>query len=150
MESPIALRRKRRSDKTKSAICLLSSLFSLLIGFIIYVFFRQGTYIHTFLLNRLGISLPYLPLGGVIGVWVRNWGGDFFWGLALCFLLAVVFKTFRHKLVFAVTITVTLGALLEILQFYGVITGTGDIFDIIAEATAAVCAANIIKRGNLS
>lgn len=90
-----------------------------------------------------------MPLGGIFGTLVRNWGGDFFWGLALCFLLAVVLKPFRNKLIFAVALTVTLGALLEILQFYGVIAGTGDFFDIVAEATAAVCAANIIKRGNL-
>ncbi len=149
MESPIISRHKRRSDKPQPAICLLCSFFALLIGFIIYIFFRQDTYIHTLLQNLFSLSLPYLPLGGVFGVLIRNWGGDFFWGLALCFLLAVIFKPFRHKLVFAVTVTVTLGALLEILQFYGVITGTGDFFDIVSEATAAVCAANIIKRGNL-
>lgn len=149
MESPIISRHKRRSDKPQPANCLLCSFFALLIGFIIYIFFRQDTYIHTLLQNLFGLSLPYLPLGGIFGTLVRNWGGDFFWGMALCFLLAVIFKPFRHKLVFAVTVTVTLGALLEILQFYGVITGTGDFFDIVSEATAAVCAANIIKRGNL-
>lgn len=133
----------------KTAISLFCSFIALLFGLIIYIFCRQGTHIHTLLKDCFSLSLPYLPLGGVFGVLIRNWGGDFFWGLALCFLLAVIFKPFRHKLVFAVTVTVTLGALLEILQFYGVITGTGDVFDIIAEATAAVCAANIIKRGNL-
>lgn len=149
MESPIISRHKRRPDKPQPAICLLCSFFTLLIGFIIYIFFRQGTYIHTVLQNLFGLSLPYLPLGGILGTLVRNWGGDFFWGMALCFMLAAVLNPFRHKHIFAVALTVALGALLEILQFYGVITGTGDFFDIVSEATAAVCAANIIKRGNL-
>lgn len=133
----------------KTAICLLCSFSALLFGLIIYIFCRQGTHIHTALQSWFGLTLPTLHFGGFMGKLARNWLGDFLWSFSLCFLLAEICRPFRHRIGLAILVPITLGTFLEILQLYGVITGTADIWDILIEAAAAFCAGIILKRGNL-
>lgn len=123
------------SQTTK--LCLAHSAVALGLGLLFYLFTRQHTYLHAI----LHISdAPLLRIGAV-----TDWLGDFLWSYALCFALYPIWRE-KKGLHIAVIGTLTLGALLEILQKAHVIRGTFDLLDIFAEAAAGFTAAIIIKR----
>lgn len=130
----------------ETRICLWHSGIALGLGLFLYLFLRQNTYLHIILETIFHFRFPIVDDHAAHLQFAANWLGDFLWAYALCFALYRMLSPFRNRLLFAALTTSALGTLLEILQKAQIISGTFDPLDILAEATAAVLAANIIKR----
>lgn len=122
---------------------------SLIIGGLIYVLFRETTYVAViadsiFSIDRLRDCLSLLNLG-----FTRYYLADFLWAFSLCcFLYSLYVPDFR-KSVICSAVVFTLGMIWEILQAVNIISGTGDLIDILMYLMACITAIIInLKRGN--
>ncbi len=132
------------------------ALVSLLIGAVIYIFLRQGTYIHLIfseeILNeicRLRNSISNLPIINFL----KYYFIDFLWCLALCFsLLAVTDFRNRFCVLVSVMVSALFGLLYELAQLLSIVSGTFDFIDVTMYIVASLCVAminiKIIKRMN--
>ena len=131
---------------SKSIYFTVFSAASLLLGGIIYILFRENTYI-------AGVfDYSWLePVRNCISVlscdFIKYYLPDFLWSLSLCgFLIAI----FAPKLVGAIicgATAVLCGTLWEFLQCLGICSGTGDVFDIVMYLAAACVAVIISIKG---
>lgn len=119
--------------------CIIGSFAALLCGAAVYLLFRRNTYIHTILI-RLGISPRVIETDSLLAFVAANWLGDFFWGLALGLMLFAVLGAFRRRARFAFLGMVTVGVVFELLQKTGLVHGTFDLWDIVAESFGALLA----------
>lgn len=74
---------------------------------------------------------------------------DYLWGVALACGLHAIFNPKAKESLICTVVVVLLGALYEVLQWFGIISGTGDIVDVVLYALAGATV-NVInyKRGN--
>ncbi|MBP3330420.1 MAG: hypothetical protein J6L89_06260 [Clostridia bacterium] len=117
----------------KNAFIFLNIVVPLILGLIIYVFMKNGTYINTFLKTES----DYYP-ESILGVFIVNWFCDFLWAYALLFLLYFVLFPFQNRIAISSVMTFVLGTILEILQKFDVLTGTFDWWDIVIETIAVI------------
>lgn len=135
----------------KRRIVLFSvSFISLLIGLMIYVFFRSDTYIHDFLYPFLKPNILILQ-NSLLFNFIRYYFIDFLWGVALSFaLLSVSYSINSKSIVLSAILSLLCGIAFEVFQFTGILNGTFDFFDICMYATASIFFAviniNIIKK----
>lgn len=132
------------------------SFITLFIGFSIYIFLRDGTYIHLFLeksvfLNQLPKVTVTNPLTNFLGYYFV----DFLWGLSLSFFLtAVAYKITFKSIILISAISSISGVVFELGQCFSVINGTADFIDVSMYLAASVfCAVfNIVifKKGLLA
>ena len=119
-------------------------LLSLLCGLIIYLFFRPNTYISQIIFKIISVKQINL---------VQNWVGiglfkfyfaDFLWAFSLsCFLYAIYLPNSKNAMLCSM-IVLLVGLFYELMQHFKVISGTGDIVDVLFYLLAAV-AVNIIN-----
>lgn len=110
---------------------ILMSAVSLYTGFVLYVLFREDTYI------AKGFS--FLPWVTFLQIWlapkapsfVKYHLQDFIWAFSLsCGLLAVVGSAKKQAFFCAVT-AFFCGLLWEFLQYCKIVSGTGDLWDVL-------------------
>ena len=129
---------------------ILFSLLFLLIGLLIYLFFRSDTIIHSFLPSSNNLKLekihPIINKSFFIDV-LRFYIVDFLWGAALSFsLCAIACKLDSLHIILYSILSFCLGVLYEIFQYFSIFPGTFDVADICMYAVAAIfCAAINIK-----
>lgn len=133
---------------------LLISLFSLIEGMVIYIFWRQGTYIHLFLpknvLAVLTSTYENIP-DSILIDFLRYYFVDFLWCISLNFALYSVsdFKK-RSAVIIIPIVSAVAGLLFEVAQYLDIVTGTFDIADIVMYIVASLCAVminiKILKR----
>lgn len=133
----------------ETRLCLFHAVTALGLGLLLYLFLRQGTYLHTLSETVLHFEVPDILSRSSYLQFAANWLGDFLWAYALCFALYRLLSPFQHRMLFAILATSALGTLLEFLQKVQILSGTFDPLDILAESIAAVFAAIIIKRSLL-
>lgn len=75
---------------------------------------------------------------------LRNYLADLCWAIA--FTLAV--SMFTNNLTQIILIPIICGTILEIGQYYHLILGTGDLFDVLIEGGACLITSLIIRREN--
>ncbi len=121
----------------------------MVIGGAIYVFFSPKSYIGI-IARKIGFLEQFLNSISVSNnsciSFIRYWLCDFLWAYSLAFCLLLVFDKAKHKYVFPIVVSGIMALTIELLQLNGVIQGTFDWLDILAE-TAAIILAVIIKRG---
>lgn len=80
-----------------------------------------------------------------VAAFVRNYLCDLLWAYALTGTLLLI--SGEMMCVWSPVIAVLLGIVLELLQRTGIITGTADVFDIVAEAAGAAAATMVYIYG---
>ena len=132
----------------KRIITLLNCFLPLIFGGGIYAVFRPTSYVSG-VFNNIGfinrLSDTASQLDGWFISFLKYWFCDFLWAYALAFCLLLVFEKTKHKFIYSIIISVILSVSLETLQFFSIISGTFDWWDLLAELTAVVLAV-IIKR----
>lgn len=136
---------------------LLLSLFALLSGLLIYLFFRNDTYIHSFLPDYIS-EYFYIEDSeqktGIILDFIKYYFADFLWGISFSSALISVIYSYEVKLIIIYSaISFVIGLIFEICQHSGIIGGTFDYADICMYFAASVLVAviniKIIKRSKL-
>ena len=79
----------------------------------------------------------------MVGKAILNWGCDFLWAYSLNFALALILKPFNRTILLSSLLAFSAGFLFEILQYFGIFSGTYDFFDILSE-TAAVTVSGLM------
>lgn len=124
--------------KKRVALTLIA-IFSLFIGLIIYLVFRQDTYLHRYFSAEF-YSYVYLNVErNWITDFIRYYLPDFLWAFAFgAALTAVSYSHNRLVLILFSAVSFLIGVLFEFMQFFGIINGTFDYFDILMYAVAAL------------
>ena len=123
------------------------SVGALLVGGAMYLLFRQGTYLHTFFrIPTTMLSAAVFPGGYVL----RYYLPDFLWTYSLCCALYAVALPRGWGRIGLPLCAAGLGGLWEIGQWIGLVSGTGDVWDMVTYGLAAIVAfyINIRKEGN--
>lgn len=112
---------------------------SLIIGLFIYLIFRENTYVAKFVSVHINIDFLrdlFLPFENNF---IKYYFVDYLWGLSLsCGLHIIFFPNMKHSIVLTIIVFI-FGAVYEALQKSDVISGTGDIADIILYLLAGFC-----------
>lgn len=125
---------------------LLSAVVPVMLGALAYCCFRPDTYI-THMARRLGMPVLDAGISGsAAAVFFRNFFPDIAWAYALPNALFLASGADREKTVLIAVITALMAVTGEILQFCGIISGTGDPADIILELCTACIAIVVIKK----
>lgn len=118
------------------------------LGGSIYVFFRPTAYVSR-VPNKIGfinrLSEKASQIDGWFVSFLKYWFCDFLWAYALAFCFLLVFEKTKHKYIYPIIITTILSVSLETLQYFSIVSGTFDWWDLLAELTA-IALAVIIKR----
>lgn len=115
---------------------ILISVFALGLGGILYVLLRRNTYIAEFFTIVPGISILQEKLERISCDFLRYYFPDFLWGLSLaCGLQAIAYPKKKDMMAVGI-IAILCGFLWEVLQYVGLVRGTGDIIDCISYQVA--------------
>ena len=126
---------------------ILLSAISLVCGGLLYVLFRETTYISTMFEWFSFVSQAREFISVLSCDFVAFYLPDFLWGFALCSgLLAIFNPDIRGGLACALT-ALLWGVVWEIAQYAGVVSGTGDVVDILMYLMAIGIATIIHIKG---
>ena len=124
-------------NKSRLFFCCIGVI-SLCIGLLIYLFFRENTYIAELVENVIDLSKLRSKMRFLGNDFIKYYLVDYLWALSLCSGLHIIFKPSIKNSIIAVVTVFLYGATYEILQFSNIISGTGDIADIILYLLAAL------------
>ena len=132
---------------SRKLIMLMISLISLVCGFLIYIFLREGTYIHSIIDTILEIDVQSLNYEyHFFFDLLKYYIVDFLWCFSLlCSLSAIWYEQGKKSILIISMISVGAGVLYEIAQAYDMINGTADLVDILMYIFAGVFHAIIYK-----
>ena len=122
---------------------IILSIFTLFLGGAIYILYRENSYISNFveiLIDLNPIRNTFKPLECDF---IKYYLIDYLWALSLISGLNTLFITKKETLRICLFVF-SLGSIWETLQFINIISGTGDIIDILMYL-AAVITTVIIK-----
>ena len=122
------------------------SVSSLLLGGILYLLFRENTYISALLKDYTILEEIRDCLGFIENDFIKYYFPDFLWSFSLAFGLLTIFDSGFKGIVICSEVSFVCGLFWEILQFLNVVSGTGDLFDIAMYLTAAVCVVVICSK----
>jgi len=124
----------------KNRFLIANCFLGLLLGFVFYFLSDNNLYITNWLYSILGcdktlISTDIIPLHII-----RIYGLDFIWAYSMWFGIVLVSYGLNYKIFVASIITILCGIVLEILQGIQLVSGTGDILDVVAELIGVLVA----------
>lgn len=130
------------------AVLSIASLFT---GLLVYVFFRESTYIHL-MLNKIGLEIDFYNLkvnNGFVS-FLKYYLVDYLWCFSLSFLLSAISYELKFTTIISNSLLATfLGIFFEWAQKIGLINGTADFCDLVMYVLAGFCHAFInIKLSN--
>ncbi len=127
--------------KSRIMYMLIYIFLPLLLGVLIYILFRKPIPIFKSILfwNRALIRINFLPIA--LSDFIQYYLSDMFWTFSFSSMLYLLFPRLKVVSIFVIAYV----AVFEFLQGIHVITGTGDIFDLIFSA-CSVLILNIILR----
>lgn len=114
---------------------VMLSVLSLLLGGMLYLFFRKQSVISLCL--RRFVTLPEFHS---VPSFFRHYFGDFLWGFSLSTGLIAIFPLSRKGDILCAGAACAVGILWESAQWLGVVSGTGDVCDIFMYALAGILA----------
>ena len=124
-------------------------IFSLVLGSLIYLVFRDNAIVTT----KISQFVDLEPLRNMFS-WaecdfLKFYLVDFLWALSLSCGLHIIFKPNLKVSIICSAIVIALGTAFELLQLFNVINGTGDVWDVISYILAALVV-NVMnyKRGS--
>lgn len=136
--------------KTKTFWFWVIGIFSLILGFLIYLLFRENTIITT----QISYIINLVPFRNMF-TWAESdflkyYLVDFLWALSLSCGLHIIFEPKIKVSLICSLVVIALGTAFELLQFFNIINGTGDILDAVSYILAALTVNTInLKVGNL-
>ena len=116
------------------------SIISLFLGGLIYVLYRENTYISNFIEEFINLLYIRSAFKSFECNFIKYYLPDYLWALSLISGLNALTTT-KRKILKICLFVVLLGFVWEALQFFNILSGTGDISDIfmyLAAATTAV------------
>lgn len=120
----------------KTITNLFIGTISIFVGGFFYVVYRPNSYIHQTLKTFLPIDFSAnSPTGYLLSCYLP----DFLWALSLCCFINVILHTKKVSFL-PPLITLCMGLIWETLQGLNLISGTGDIFDILLYLAAGIIA----------
>ncbi len=133
------------------------SIISLCLGLMIYIFLRDGTFIHSALpsgLREAACEVCKKTGNNFFADFLRYYFADFLWCLSLNFALLAVAELKSKKTLYTIAmISAFLGVVFEFAQYIGLTSGTFDFIDIfmyiIASVSAVAISIKILKRTEL-
>ena len=126
--------------KLRIPINFLLSFIFLLSGGLLYICFRENTYISIFASNYFDFEKIRAFASPISVDFTKYYLPDILWGLGLCHGLIAIFPAGTRFLYSAGALAFFCGVTWELLQLFGVIFGTGDVIDIMLYLTASVMA----------
>lgn len=140
---------RSRRDKTIFIFCIINAVGGLILGLLIYTVFRTDTHISKALSGLTGLkslSLYMQDKDSILILLVRYYFCDFLWAYAFTFSVQIVIKAKNKKDYLKLSIFCLLfETLIEGMQKLNIISGTFDIYDILAEAAATLIAVLLIN-----
>ena len=116
------------------------SFLALAFGALLYGVYRQDTYIGGMISALISTSLPVDNWISAFAAWYFP---DYLWAFSMnCALFAIMLPKGRGVLLWC-SVALSSGVLWEILQFYDLVSGTADLWDIFMYSMAAFSAAMI-------
>lgn len=132
--------------KRKESIAVLMVILPLLFGTAIYVFLRPDTYISELIGTALHVNAaPADCPRGMFSDFLRFYVSDMLWAFALPPALFAATGFEADDLLHIFFISVAFAGSLEMLQYIGVMSGTGDLVDLILESIAVSAAVFTLK-----
>lgn len=128
----------------KRIILSMISAISLTFGLMIYLVLRKDTYFHGWLPQAF-CDLIYSDVErNFVTDFLKYYLPDFLWAFSFSSALTAVTMPLRNKRLFFISLVVfTVGAAYETLQYFEIVDGTFDLFDILMYAVAALISAAI-------
>ena len=113
---------------------------SLMLGLLIYLFLREGTFIHLAFKNILNFSKMNNPFT----VFLKYYMVDALWGYALTWGFIAIWKpNTRYEHIIIAIISFLCAVVWELLQLFNYMPGSFDLYDIVMYLIAAFVAVEI-------
>lgn len=117
------------------SFCAIQTFISLLTGLLIYLLFRNNTFLHQ--------AVPFVPDlfsdSRFFGDWfIRFYLPDGLWSYSLCAALCALYYPKGKGVWLCVLFSVLFGAIWEAIQLSGNVPGTSDVIDILVYFTGAM------------
>ena len=123
----------------KRIILSIISFFSIAAGLLIYLIFRNDTFIHAFLPQSVCDFFYVEPERNAFTDFVKFYLCDFLWAFSFaCALTCFSYSFNKKRLVINSLIVLVCSVLFEVMQLLGVLSGTFDFADIFAYAVAVL------------
>lgn len=117
---------------------VLLGVVSLVLGAMIYIVFRENSYIGITFNSISMIQEIRRVLDGFSCGFLKFYLPDFLWGFSLCCNLLAVYIPKRNGCIICVGIAFLCGCVWEWMQYKGIVSGTGDINDVLMYLLASV------------
>ena len=124
---------------------LVNAIIPILIGLILYLFIKPDSYVSQ-LINKI-VSVPSVSLqyNNVLIYFIRFYLCDMLWAYSLTFTMYLILVNDFGGMILCFLIAGVFSIFIELLQYFGIVSGTFDFFDVIAEMISIVLALGIIK-----
>lgn len=130
----------------KKVTLLIISVFMLFLGLLLYLFLNREAYISKLLLAYIPIK-PIISSNPLISI-LKSFGADFLWSTSFTMIIQLIIWVEKKK-TFLLILCSLLGIAYELMQCFGIITGTADIVDGIVYVLGSILAIIIIQGGKL-
>lgn len=127
--------------KRKILTIFINIFLPLAVGLCIYLLFYNGTYLN----SMFGIELNF-KANSFLDIFIKSWTCDILWAYSLTYSLYFVLYAFKNRILFSAILSICIATGFELLQLFGSVRGTFDIFDIVFECMSIVIAFIVIKR----
>ena len=128
----------------RSSFVVMGTL-SLMLGGIIYLLFRENSYVaiifNVRFIDGLREATPTVPKE-IVSFYLA----DFLWSFSLSSYLLAIFLPIKQGAFFCGLTAFLCGVIWEILQFVNAVSGTGDMLDMIMYLIAAVLTVMVYRR----
>lgn len=119
----------------------------LLLGLILYLLLNKDAIISKVMHNYFSIKSTYYS-DNVLIILLRNYGADLLWSASFTLIVQSIIL-FDKKRSYLLLLSNLLGVIYELMQRFGIATGTADILDVIVYIIGSLLAIIIIQGGNL-
>ena len=129
----------------KRPIWILYSVLSLGAGALLYGLYRQDTHIGKFIGTVLGTPFPVNNIFSKLAAWFLP---DYLWMFSLTCTLFAVMLPAEKGVLFWCCLAFFSGVLWEVMQWWDIVSGTADLWDILVYSIAVFSAAIIKVMSN--
>ena len=130
----------------RKVVVLIISIVLLVLGLLLYLLLNREAFVSRILLKIIPIQIEFSEnIGTKI---LRGYGADFLWSVSFTMIIHLIIWTEKKSLGFLLFCSL-LGILYEIMQCFGITTGTADIVDVIVYILGSLFAILIIQGGKL-
>ena len=130
--------------RKKKTILFSVSVSLLILGLLLYLLFNRKVYVSKVLLG----VIPIRPVssGNLIARILKSYGADMLWSASFTMIIQLILWLPKKKLAFLLFCSL-LGILYELIQCFGLTTGTADIKDVIVYIFGSLLAVIFIAGG---